>query len=304
MSRTQVIVIGGSGMLGSALVDVLGRDPSLDLWASYRNNMPTPSSTPLHAGKWFRFEAGGRFPPLMSITKDTWIVNAAGLIRHRMDDSKWSSIAAAVRANVELPICLAKISEQFGCRLIQIGTDCVFSGRSKDFYKEDSPHDALFAYGKTKSLGEIEGPNALNLRCSIIGRELFAPKFGLMEWVLEQDQGATITGYKTHYWNGVTTNAFAKVAHGLISNPARFFSGTQHLVPKNGVTKSELVRLIAEAFGRLDLQIDDGWPTPPVNRGLETRNPDRNWVLWQVAGYESPPTIKDMVYALAKRGAA
>jgi dTDP-4-dehydrorhamnose reductase len=65
---------------------------------------------------------------------------------------------------------LAIFAEDSGAKVIQIATDCVFSG-SNGSYLETDPHDATDVYGKTKSDGEIESSAVMQLRCSIIGRE-------------------------------------------------------------------------------------------------------------------------------------
>ena len=57
-----------------------------------------------------------------------------------------------------------------GARVLQIATDCVYSG-AQGAYVETDLHDALDVYGKTKSLGECQEPNVYHLRCSIIGPE-------------------------------------------------------------------------------------------------------------------------------------
>ena len=82
---------------------------------------------------------------------------------------------------------------------MQIATDCVYSGK-KGSYNEDDLHDALDVYGKTKSLGEAQSPNLLNIRCSIIGPEQ-GKHVSLLEWFLTQEPGAKLQGFAHHHWN-------------------------------------------------------------------------------------------------------
>ena len=160
----------------------------------------------------------------------------------------------AVEVNASFPYRLATAADARGVRIIQIATDCVYSG-AIGRYDESASHDATDVYGQTKSLGEVPGDHVLNLRCSIIGPEIGSTT-SLLEWVLAHPQGATLGGYIDHHWNGVTTLAFARVASGIVlaGDP---LAGTHHLVPADSVSKAELVRLIAQAWGRDDLDIRD-----------------------------------------------
>ena len=98
--------------------------------------------------------------------------------------------------------------------MIQIATDCVYSGKTGG-YNEDSLHDALDAYGKTKSLGEVRSSTFLNIRSSIIGPEI-NHKVLLLEWFLKQPKGAVLNGFSNHLWNGVTTLQFAELCLTII----------------------------------------------------------------------------------------
>ena len=64
-----------------------------------------------------------------------------------------SNTAAAIKINTLFPYILSEIGERNSANIIHITTDCVWSGKEGN-YNEDSPHDALDVYGKTKSLGE------------------------------------------------------------------------------------------------------------------------------------------------------
>jgi dTDP-4-dehydrorhamnose reductase len=152
-------------------------------------------------------------------------------------------------------------------------------------------------YGKTKSKGEVVSPNVMHIRVSTIGREINRSTL-LLEWVLSHPQGATIPGYTDHFWNGVTTNHFAKVVRGIIEQN-EFKSGLSHLVPGNELTKAELVRKIASAFGRSDLIVKDTESGKPINRTLATNNPELNQRLWAGAGYAEIPTIEQLIAEIA-----
>jgi dTDP-4-dehydrorhamnose reductase len=172
----------------------------------------------------------------------------------------------------------------------------VFSGRTGHYLETDS-HDAEDVYGKTKSLGEVVSDNVMHIRVSTIGRELGRSTL-LLEWVLSHPHGETIPGFTDHFWNGVTTNHFAKVVKGVIEKDG-FRSGLSHLVPADELSKADLVRQIASAFGRSDLIVKDTDSGKPINRTLSTTDPAFNQRLWAGAGYPNIPTIEQLIAEIA-----
>jgi hypothetical protein len=78
-----------------------------------------------------------------------------------------------------------------------------------------------------------------------------------------------------------------------------FEAGLSHLVPANELSKADLVRKIASAFGRPDLIIKDTDSGKPINRTLSTTNPDFNSQLWLGAGYPEIPTIEQLIAEIA-----
>ena len=66
--------------------------------------------------------------------------------------------------------------------IIQLSTDCVFSGKKGMYIEKDSP-DADDIYGRSKIMGELNYKKALTLRKSTIGFEL-ENNHGLFEWWL------------------------------------------------------------------------------------------------------------------------
>jgi dTDP-4-dehydrorhamnose reductase len=225
-----------------------------------------------------------------------YIINCLGITKPHINDDNEQDVAKARLVNSLFPAELAALAEQAGARVIQIATDCVFSG-GKGHYLETDIHDANDVYGKSKSLGEVVSNNVMHIRVSTIGRELGRSTL-LLEWVLSHPQGETIAGYTDHFWNGVTTNHFAKVARGLVEKDD-FESGLFHLVPANELSKADLVRKIASAFGRPDLIVKDADSGKPINRTLSTTNPDFNSQLWVGAGYPEIPTIEQLIAEIA-----
>ncbi len=286
--QKRVLVLGGTGMLGSMVADVLARDPRLDVVATGR-----PSSEPkaIEGIKWIEFAERAALDVLHGYD---WIVNCIGVIKPFIDDHDPAAVKNAIRVNGLLPHRLASATRD-RANVIQIATDCVYSGATGR-YVENDPHDPLDAYGKTKSLGEVTIPNFHHIRCSIIGPEAGRSR-SLLEWFLGQRERARLSGFINHRWNGVTTLHFAKICIGIVTG-AVTPRLRQHLVPSGEVTKHELLSLFADAYGREDLTIDPVEAATAVDRTLATDDDGANRALWSAAGYASPPTIAEMVTEL------
>jgi dTDP-4-dehydrorhamnose reductase len=295
----KVTVLGGSGMLGSMLVDYLD-GAGFEVMATSRPSRLERMRVAYPNCVWRPFDVGR---PMLGLGRPDWIVNAIGLIKpHCIEEGGQRN---AIRVNALFPWDLAEVAAAAGARVLQIGTDCVYAGRTGD-YDEAAPHDAEDVYGQSKSLGEAEHRAVTNIRCSIVGPEPSA--WSLLEWFLRQPAGATVRGYSDHPWNGVTTLHFAKVCAGIILNGAKYeLPARFHLIPADTVSKADLLEVFAKAFKRLDVTIERVESQTAVNRVLTTTMPEVSRKCWLLAGYPHPPTIRSMIeelgaYPYAARG--
>lgn len=279
----KVLVLGPTGMLGHEMVRTLKAN-HIEVKTAGRSG----SDVYLDA-----YDAG--FPNSMLQGFD-YIVNCIGLTTHNINLDDQSSVAAARVINSEFPRKLIEFAEGDGAKVIQIATDCVFSGAAGRYVESDA-HDAIDTYGTTKSEGEVPSTNSMHLRSSIIGRELRGKK-SLLEWVLNQPRQARIPGFTDRMWNGVTTTAFSKVVAGIVSS-GDFKSGVWHLVPKDFLSKFDLVSLIAKHFGRSDLDIVPSESGNPKDLTLSTLHPELNHSLWVGGDYGLPPTIEKLIVEMA-----
>jgi dTDP-4-dehydrorhamnose reductase len=291
----KVLVLGGSGMLGSMVLDVLAQDRDLQVQGTAR-----PAAIADQPGTgWAALDAEQATPSGLAKLMDgfDWAVNCIGIIKHTMDERQAGDVERAVRVNALFPHVLAQGASAAGCRVLQIATDCVYSG-TKGGYLEADPHDALDAYGKTKSLGEVPSGVMHHLRCSIIGPEQKGRR-SLLEWFLGQPEGGKVAGYTNHRWNGVTTLHFARICQGVIKGGSAR-PGLCHVVPGNALSKGRLLQEVAAAFGRTDLHLELAPAAFPVDRTLHTSHPGLNRGLWAAAGYPGPPSLETMVRELAQ----
>lgn len=277
----KAIVLGSTGMLGHAVLAELKFA-----------GIPTISVARHNADISFDCLTSAVASHSLGIESGDFVVNCIGVIVQKISPSNIEDRLRVVRVNSVFPLELARVAEAVGAKVIQIATDCVFSG-STGSYNENSLHDAFDLYGKSKSLGEVPSTHVMNLRCSIIGREL-GTNFSLLEWVLAHERGATLTGYTDRIWNGVTTSAFGRIAAGVIRSSS-FRPGVFHVVPADVVTKATLVELIAKSFGRDDLKIKVHPSGEHKDLSLTTLFGESNLHLWKQAGYSSIPSIEQMI---------
>ena len=221
-----------------------------------------------------------------------YVINCIGVINKSIAEESADSRQSALLTNSLFPYRLNDLASELGFRIIQIATDCVFSGE-KGGYLESDKHDTTDTYGKTKSLGEVPSENMMNIRVSIIGREVTS-KVSLFEWVRNQPLNSQIHGYSDHFWNGVTTQVFSRICRGIIENSG-FTAGTHHLVPADIMSKFELVTAIANKIGRSDIDILERPSGNRVDRTLATINASLNEQMWVNGGYTSIPRIASLV---------
>jgi len=165
------------------------------------------------------------------------IINAAGIIKQRN-----FSYHELVSVNSLFPHFLASLKKEFQTQIIHITTDCVFSGKDGS-YTEDSLHDCIDEYGKSKSLGE--NPELTIIRTSIIGEEIQNKK-SLIEWV-KSNTNVKINGYLNHFWNGVTCLELSNQIKEIIDTK-NYWNGARHYFSPNTVNKYQLVSQINEVY--------------------------------------------------------
>ena len=293
---SKVKILGAGGMLGSMIVSELAKTENVSVTATVRDSKQAEIlSSEVPGVEITTFDA--EFPDENLFEGGEWVINAIGVIKQYIKDENADDCRRALLVNSVFPHWLARAAADKGARVIQIATDCVYSG-AKGQYVESDFHDALDVYGKTKSLGEAPLPTMTHLRCSIIGPEA-AGRRSLLEWFLGQHEGAEVTGFTNHMWNGVTTLQFARLCLGIIRNPDLGASGMQHVVAREAMNKYDMLKAFAEGWGRDDVVIHSGEGGTAIDRTLATERPETNAALWRAAGYDQPPSVGEMIAELA-----
>jgi len=284
----KVLILGVGGMLGHACFDHFDQLDGFEAFGTWRK--PT-------LDKIRTFDASNEsIEELIQNVEPDWIINCIGVIKQKINEHDKRSVENTLQINQIFPHQIAKAVAGSKIKVIQIATDCVFNG-FKGKYSEVSPHDALDLYGKSKSKGEVVSPEFLNLRVSIIGKEIES-NYSLVSWFLSQKIGSEIDGYLNHFWNGITSRAFARIVSGIILND-EFVSGTFHVLPVDQISKYELLQLLRKHFDREDVLIRPVNAPLYVDRTLRTTNLNYNTTIWRSAGYTAIPTIEELIKEIA-----
>lgn len=243
----KVLLLGATGMLGSAVYGVLRdnyrlvlgvRDPDkVALLDRIYGGTGQHMVVPFDAGAMYQDYVAKKGFPGEYLSK---FLHRVGEVDHAIN-AVGVTIPFAFRdpimtffVNGALPHILAGT---FGEKLIHITTDCVYNGRTGFPYDETSPKSPTDLYGLSKSLGEP--PGCLTIRTSIIGRELDGFT-GLLEWFLHQG-AQTVGGFVEHYWNGITTQQFGELCHRIMDSPERFPRRGVYHVFSTVVSKYEML---------------------------------------------------------------
>ena len=242
--KTRVLVLGASGMLGHAVLRCFADSPGHEVIGSARSAsvlslLPPSLRDSVICG--IDVENPDGISRLFAQAKPNVVINCIGLVKQlaEADDP-----LSAIPVNGLLPHRLARLCQVANARFVHISTDCVFTGL-KGMYREDDPADAQDMYGRSKHLGEVDEPNAITLRTSIIGHEL-ASAHGLIGWFLAQNEG--VRGFTRAVFSGLPTVELARVIRNHVL-PRPELRGLYH-VSAEPISKYELLRLVAQSYGK------------------------------------------------------
>ena len=271
MGKNKILVLGATGMLGSMVYGYLKKNRLLNIYRSVRQKTHSKQTDIIFDAE--EFLKDNQSENIFN-TFD-YIINCIGITKPFSKDNDPKAVELAININSLFPYKLGKIAQKNGIKVIQIATDCVYSGK-KGNYIEDDHHDPVDVYGKTKSLGEVFDGSILNIRNSIIGPEEKETKLYLLDWFLGNAKRATLKGFAHHFWNGVTTLQFAKLCEKIIEKEGYFekllkVSHVHHFIPNEQVDKFELLNIFNRTFNKNFIIDKIDIKSETVNRTLSTK---------------------------------
>lgn len=246
----KVLIIGGNGMLGHKLCQVLSK--RMEVWASVSKATHNYSSYKFISDNYLIGNISishlDSIRELLEKISPDVVINATGIVKQR-DEAKQA--VPSILVNALFPHQLAEYCEKLNIRLLQISTDCVFSGEKGNYSEIDRP-DPLDLYGRSKLLGELNRPGNLTIRTSIIGWELGNFQ-SLLSWFALQ-RGRTIKGYKNAIYSGFITPVLSKLISDLIESRPDL-QGIYH-VSSDPISKYDLLVKLRDELGWNDITIE------------------------------------------------
>jgi dTDP-4-dehydrorhamnose reductase len=241
----NILILGASGMLGHQLWLHLGeyhqvtgtlRTPNLKLSAFQNKRRKLIEG--VHST-----DEDGMKDLLMSGNFDV-VINCIGVIK-QLDEVK--NAVGTIFSNSLFPHIVAKWAKN--AKVIQVSTDCVFSGKKGNYSETDFP-DASDLYGRSKLLGEIDYSPHLTLRTSIVGHEL-QNSVSLIDWFLSQK--GTIKGYTKAIYSGLTNLELAKQVNFILEHHQELSGIWQ--IASDPIDKYSLLKKTASVYQK-QIEID------------------------------------------------
>jgi len=233
----RILVIGAEGMAGHMISSYLKENSNDEIIPWGLKDFEV-----LDNGEWKE-----KIERLNALKPVDYIVNCIGILKVANNNP-----VLGIKINSLFPHELAQLCSSLRIKIIHLSTDC---------------YNDLDVYGRSKRAGELDYPNHLTIRTSIIGPELNKNGAGLFHWFMSSKD--LVYGFTEHYWDGVTTLELSKrILHIIQEQPT--LGGIKELRTNNRISKFSLLELINSIFNKGIKVLPK--PTPLIDKTNE--NPD------------------------------
>lgn len=274
----KVLVLGASGMLGNATFRLFREGNGYEVIGTVRHERSKrffAEAQQLALVSGVDVENIDSLMRVIGDTKPDVVINCIGLVKQLAEAE---DPLAAIPINSLLPHRIARLCAVADARFVHMSTDCVFNG-SKGMYSESDQSDAKDLYGRSKFLGEVDYPNAITLRTSIIGHELEGVR-SLVGWFLSQS--GSVRGFKKAIFSGLPTVEIARLIRDYVL-PNPHLHGLYH-VSADPINKYDLLRLIADAYEKkIEIESDESLA---IDRSLDSSR------FRSITGFEPKPWVE------------
>lgn len=249
----RILVLGASGMLGHTVYRVFAGDPRFQVFGTIRSetarkHLPPQDNATLISE--IDVDSVDSLLRAFAESRPDVVINCIGIVKQLK--SAYDPLVA-IPMNAILPHRIARIAAAGGARMVHVSTDCVFTGVKGNYLETDMP-DALDLYGRSKLLGEVDYPNAITVRTSIIGPEMIGAGTGLVGWFL--NQSGKVKGFRRAVFSGFPTVTLARIIRDKII-PRPGLHGVYH-VSAPPIDKFTLLQLVQKAWDKtIEIEPDD-----------------------------------------------
>ena len=287
MCKPRVLVLGGSGCLGSAIIHELsfsGNDYLGTYSTSLINNQADIQ----------QFRVGENIETLLSRVKPNIVINC--IVNKKSGHFVPKHTKELFRTNTYFPLRLAKVSSIFNVRVIHISTNAVFSG-IKGLHRESSLPFPKTLYSSSKLLGESKLENVSNIRVSFVPKNLeTAIRYNAIDWLTKASNDIPALGFENHFWNGLTEQTVAKLLCAVINNSfiLETLPHTLHLFSSKQMSKYEMCALLLKKYNLPSNYLRVSKSPKFQNLTLDSDYRDYLQLIWQEAGFNEIPSFHDL----------
>lgn len=263
----RLLVIGGSSLLGSKILDVGQRRYGADrCFSSHNRNNGGGSADRVDIG------SEGEVRRLFEKVRPEVVICAAAMTN--VDDcERYPELAKKINSDGPRNVSLS--CKKFDSKLIHVSTDYVFDGEKNGRYTEDDDPNPISVYGRSKLDGDSHVlsvlPDAVIARPAVLyGWNNTVRKENFVTWVigkLRDNQAVPL--FEDQY----TSPTFADdLARTLLDLSEKEVSGIWNVSGPDCLNRPECGRKIAEVF-KLDASLIS--PVPMASVNLPAKRPRR-----------------------------
>lgn len=247
----RILVIGGSGLLGSRVI-LRAFSKDSEIMATYNNNEPSSMLAKLANFEKLDVIERTNVTNLITQTEPDVIVDTHAL--HKVDfceehkDESW-------RVNVEGSCNVVEAARLVNAQMIYISTDYVFDGNKNGSYSEQDEPNPLNWYAKCKLEAEkiVLTNDGAVLRTAILYS--WSPRSRFLNWILESLRAKQNIKTFTDQWDNPTlAENLAAAILAVAQNKAR---GIYHATGSTCHSRYEMSLMVAKTF-----DLDESLITP------------------------------------------
>jgi dTDP-4-dehydrorhamnose reductase len=240
----KVMVVGGMGMLGQKIVNVIRAETDWQVSSVVRAGIAD-------SGGAVYFDTASRKEWKELVGQERWrpdvIINAAAMTdvdRCEIDRER------AWMTNVRLVETLTELCRKIDSRLVQVSTDYVFNGLNGPYSETDTPQPINY-YGKTKLAAENVCTRS-GVECSIIRTmwlygDAEGGKRTFVDWAIDKLSQYQLIHVVTDEIG--TPTLTDDVAYGIVRAIESSFAGIMNVAGDERMSRYDFAKLVASVYG-------------------------------------------------------
>ncbi len=245
---STVVVLGGRGLLGQALMHEL-----------VRRGLPAVAVSRATGVDLSRLGSPQALAAELNPLAPGLVINAAAITELAACERDPDQACAL---HARLPGLLSAWARDTGVPWVQVSTDHYFCGTENRLHDEQAPVMLMNQYARSKYAGErlaILSRHALVLRTNVVGRRGWAGQPSFAEWVVQSlRSGQPFAGYVDSWASSLEAGQCASALLDLVDTGAR---GLVNLASAESISKADFMAELATAMG-LDTRLIERQPRP------------------------------------------